>query len=132
MSALSTTAASADAGYVKSKVQGAAAQDANNLLLSAGFIGVTRVATAVDTILITDGIVIYQTAGGAFAATLPLAADAVGRIITFIKTDSAANAVTLTGAGAELINGANTNATLVAAQWDTARLYSDGTEWFAV
>jgi hypothetical protein len=62
---------------------------------------------------------------GAQAATLPLAADVAGQSITFKKTTANAVALTLTGAGAETIDGSNTNA-VIDAQFDTLTLVSDG------
>lgn len=68
---------------------------------------------------------------GAQAATLPLAADAAGQSITFKKTTANAVALTITGAGAETIDGSNTNA-VIDAQYDTLTLVSDGTGWHIV
>lgn len=66
---------------------------------------------------------------GAYALTLPAVADTqAGDFFDFIKTTASATAVTLTGAGAETINGSNTLAQ-PDAQYETLRLVSTGTVW---
>lgn len=66
---------------------------------------------------------------GAYALTLPAVADTqAGDTLRFLKTTSNAAAVTLTGSGAETIDGSNTLAT-VDAQYDTAVLVSTGAAW---
>lgn len=68
----------------------------------------------------------------AYALTLPAVADTqAGDRLTFVKTTSAAFAVTLTGNGAETIDGSNTLAT-IDAQYDTAILVSTGSAWIVV
>lgn len=79
--------------------------------------GEVTVVTETYSVLAGDAIVLVDSTGGAFTVTLP-AATGSGRILTFKKTDVAANAVTLDGAGAETIDGAATN-TDIDAQWDT-------------
>lgn len=65
----------------------------------------------------------------AYALTLPaVAGTQAGDRLTFVKTTAAAFAVTLTGSGAETIDGSNTLAT-IDAQYDCATLVSTGTEW---
>jgi hypothetical protein len=65
----------------------------------------------------------------AYALTLPAVADTqAGDEIAFVKTTAAAFAVTLTGSGAELIDGSNTLATIDAI-YDTAVLVSTGAAW---
>ena len=51
--------------------------------------------------------------------------------MTFLKTTSNAVAATLDGNAAETIDGATTLAT-IDAQFDTAILVSDGTQWIVV
>lgn len=63
--------------------------------------------------------------GGAFAATLPTAASAGnGATVAFKKTDASANAITVTRAGADTIDGATTKA--ISIQYDLVILVSDG------
>lgn len=61
----------------------------------------------------------------AFAATLPSAAAAAGQTFSLTKIDSTANAVTITRAGTDTINGATTY--VLGTQYKTATFYSDGT-----
>jgi hypothetical protein len=64
------------------------------------------------------------TQSGAYAVTLPPTRSLpVGSIVTVGKVDTSAFAVTLTGAGLDLINGSATNATaLPASNYAVARL----------
>ncbi len=63
--------------------------------------------------------------GGAFAATLPVAATAGnGATVYFKKTDSSANAITITRAGSDTIDGATTQA--ISTRYDCYGLVSDG------
>lgn len=63
--------------------------------------------------------------GGAFAITLPLAGalDELSRILIIKKTDASGNAVTVTRAGSDTIDGATTYA--LSAQYDTVVLIDD-------
>lgn len=86
--------------------------------------------TAVSTIS-TRNFYPCNATGGAFAATLPTAASAGnGATVVFKKTDSSANAVTITRAGADTIDGATTKA--ISTQYDTYALVSDGTSAWQV
>jgi hypothetical protein len=64
---------------------------------------------------------------GAIVPSLPAAATATGMHVAFKKTDSSANAVTITANGAELIDGATT--LVLGAQYSYAVLVCDGTGW---
>lgn len=68
--------------------------------------------------------------GGAFTVTLPSAVGLTDRVYTFVKTDVSANAVTVDGAGSELINGAATS--VLASQYDALRIISNGTKWLKI
>ena len=102
---------------------------------ASGFAGLglrVRSITTTATLSVNDdAVLLCDATGGAFTVTLPAAADAerlnFGMLYCVKKTDVSANAVTLDGAGAETIDGA-ANVSL-AAQFDTALLISDGTEW---
>ena len=61
---------------------------------------------------------------GAFAVTLPAALNSQGRQILIKKVDSSGNAVTVTRAGSDTIEGSNTVA--LAGQWDKTHLISNG------
>lgn len=67
----------------------------------------------------------------ALALTLPSAVKCAGGSFIFKKTTTDAQAVTVTGAGAETIDGANTHATMDA-QYDTITIVSDGVVWHVV
>lgn len=69
-------------------------------------------------------------AGAPIIATLPAAAAVPGEEYSFIKTDATANAVTIQGNAAELINNANTK--VLAAQYDKVRIISDGVKWHII
>jgi hypothetical protein len=76
-----------------------------------------------DAVLIT-----VDASGGAVVIALPAAATAVNRRIDFKKIDASANTVTLDPDAAETIDDA---ATLVlAAQYESVSLYSNGAEWW--
>lgn len=64
---------------------------------------------------------------GAFAVTLPTAVGIPGRIYVIKKVDASANAITVTSAGAETIDGAAT--VVLNAQWQVVRVVSDGANW---
>jgi hypothetical protein len=91
-------------------------------------------ALTADTLLNNeDYIVELDASGGAFTMTLP----AVGTVKTgkrylFKKVDVSANAITLDGDSAETIDGATTNATALAAQWDLVEIYNNGSEWLII
>ena len=75
------------------------------------------------------GIVFVDSTAAAFTITLPPAAKmGAGGWYFFIKTDAAANAVTLDGSGAETINGAATEAR-IDAQYDHMLVFSTGSNW---
>ena len=72
-----------------------------------------------------DTHVFAATAGGAFTATLPLASLAgKGKEIVFKKTDASANDFTVSKAGSDTLDGANTR--VLGAQYDYLRLVSNG------
>lgn len=79
-------------------------------------------------VMLADSVVQLDGTAAAVTATLPTAASAKGKVFRFIRTDSViANAATVKGAGAELINGANTLA--LSTQYKAYALYSNGTLW---
>lgn len=66
--------------------------------------------------------------GGAVAITLPSAASSTNKVFVIKKTDSSGNAVTVTRAGSDTIDGSNTYA--LSAQYDWVMIQSDGsTMW---
>ena len=90
---------------------------------------VTNKTSAATLTIAEVGVITADTTSGAFSLTLPAAATSAGAMYKIIKTDAAANAVTIDGNGAELINGSATYAG-IDAQYDTATVYCNGTAWF--
>lgn len=83
--------------------------------------------TTLDT---THYVVDVDASGGAITITLPTAASVNGREYVIRKLDSSGNAVTIDGYSAETINGAATK--VLSAQYATARIMSDGTNWIVL
>lgn len=77
-----------------------------------------------------DYTVLGNATGGAFTITLPAAASNPNRILAFKKIDSSANAVTVKGNAAELIDAANTN--VLSAQYAAILIHCDGTQWWII
>jgi hypothetical protein len=84
-------------------------------------------ATTVSTIYATY-LCDVTTAG--FTVTLPPAASHKGMRFTVIKTDASVNTLTLSGDGAETINGTNTKTTTT--QYAGWTVESDGTGWYII
>jgi len=83
-----------------------------------------------------EGQIVFCTSvGGAYSITLPSAATAgAGGWYTFIKTDAAANLITIDGSGAETIGEAGsalaTTYGVIDAIHDTVTMVCDGTSWY--
>ncbi|MGH8895493.1 MAG: hypothetical protein ACRDZ4_00375, partial [Egibacteraceae bacterium] len=77
--------------------------------------------TAIDDILLGTG------GAGGITLTLPTAASMFRRVLTVVKVDAAAGAVTVDGSGAETIDGALS--VLIASQYESVDFYSDGASW---
>jgi len=97
-----------------------------------GLISQVASKTAAYTLTTSDATILGDATSGAFNVTLPLASAATaGRIFTVKKIDSSGNAVTLTRAGSDLIDGANTFA--LSSQNSTVTVQSDGaSKWWIV
>ncbi len=85
--------------------------------------------TAAYTLTATDSVILADATSAAFTLTLPSASGITGRQYTIKKVDSSANAVTIASV-AGTIDGAATKA--LSAQWQAARVVSDGGNWFMV
>lgn len=83
--------------------------------------------TSAYTVTTDDEVIIADATGGAFAVTLLAASGRAGRVFWIKKSDSSANAVTVTAAGSDKIDGAATYA--LSAQYDSIGIISDGTNW---
>ena len=68
--------------------------------------------------------------GGAFQLNADSSSVNLGREYTIIKTDSSANAVTVSGFGFQTINGAAN--VVLSNQYDKVTIVSDGSNWFIV
>lgn len=68
--------------------------------------------------------------GGAFAANLPAASASSGMVVAFKKTDSSANAITITCDGSDTIDGASTQN--ISTQYDTYSISSNGVDAWEV
>lgn len=95
-------------------------------VLSGPFENVTSV-TGAYTALPGDSIIRVATAGGAFTVGLPSAVGLTGKVLTFIKSDSSSNLVTIDGSGTELIGGVQS--LKLHKQYEPERIVSNGTGW---
>lgn len=84
--------------------------------------------TANYTATATDHTILVDATAGVVTITLPAAAASVGREYAIKKIDASANAVTIDGNGAELIDGAATQS--LATQWKSMIIQCNGTAWF--
>lgn len=100
---------------------------ASQQLVTAAILAGINAKTASYTLTATDFFVPFDATSGACVATLPAVAAAVNQILVVKKVDSSGNAVTLTPAGAETIDGASTKA--ISTQWGLYAVISDGTNW---
>lgn len=91
-------------------------------------------AIATTTTLATsdlDSTIFADTQAGAFTVTLPAAASCKGRRLTFVRTGSGTNALTIDGNASENVDGSATHAACDAAR-DTVTIECDGSNWFIV
>lgn len=108
-------------GILGVQVQGSELKTTGNLTLQ-------YVAKAVAFTADTSGTYFSCDAtSAAFAVTLPPAATVTGRVYVFKKIDSAAHNVTVTGNGAETIDGSNTKA--LTSQYAKTMIISNGVGW---
>lgn len=77
-----------------------------------------------------DGLILADATAGALTVTLPSAANRKGHEVVVKRMNSGTNAVTVTAASGETIDGAATRA--LATQYDSLTLVSDGTNWVIV
>jgi len=64
---------------------------------------ITKIITASDTLLDSPALVMVDASGGAVTVTLPTGGSGVGKLIAIMKTDSSANAVTISPSTGETI-----------------------------
>ena len=92
--------------------------------------GAYRSVTTTGNVVSGDYLIVADAAGGAITMTLPPAALVPGRIYTFKRINSGANAVIVDPSGAETIDGAATYT--LSAQWNSVTIMSNGTAWFII
>lgn len=91
----------------------------------------SHVTTTTDITLTASNEVVYCDAtSGAITVTLPAAASNSGRRYYIKKIDVSANAVTIDGNGSETIDETTTK--VLASQYDSATIHTDGTEWWVL
>ena len=89
-----------------------------------------RNVTATGNVVSGDYLIVADAAGGAITMTLPPAALVPGRIYTFKRINSGANAVIVDPSGAETIDGAATYT--LSAQWNSVTIMNNGIAWFII
>lgn len=77
-----------------------------------------------------DSVVLVNATSGAKDITLPSASVVTGKQLKYKKTDASANAVTISGAGSETIDGSASYA--LTAQYKYVAIVSDGYNWYIV
>lgn len=83
--------------------------------------------TAAYTVTLSDYTVTVDASGGNVTVTLPTASSSTGYVFNIKKVDASANYVRVAGAGAETIDGTNTQD--VYTQWASVAVQSNGTSW---
>jgi hypothetical protein len=80
------------------------------------------------TVLNSDNVLLANCAGGAIIFSLPAAASAVGQVFFFKKIDASVNPMTIQANGSEVIDGSNTQSTVV--QYESFTMVTDGAAWY--
>lgn len=108
---------------------GATEQESTNAMLVRA---TPQVVTTTATLGINSGtVVLAASAGGAYTVTLPSAVTVPGIGFTIVKTDAAANTVTVGTTSSQTINGSTTYTGLTA-QYKVLRVVSNGANWLIV
>ena len=98
---------------------------ANDLLTNISGNPAFATVTAASALIVGDRVIAATNAGSSYALTLPLAATAgAGYVLEIKKTDGNSNAIVVTAAGSDHIDGATTKT--MATQYDYIKLISDG------
>jgi hypothetical protein len=80
--------------------------------------------------LTNQGVTLVNAAAGPIAVNLPAAVSSNGIVFIVKKVDATANAVTITAAGADTIDGSGTQPITV--QYDSLSVVSDGVSWHII
>lgn len=78
----------------------------------------------------THDVLLVNATSSNVTVTLPPAADKIGKMFHFKKTDATGNVVTVTGNASENIDVANTRA--ITTQYEAISIVSDGSNWFII
>jgi hypothetical protein len=89
-----------------------------------------KTTTTPYTVVATDRTLLIDATAGAKTVNLPTTASSKWRILDVKKIDASANTVTIDGSGAETIDGALTK--VIAFQYNSLTIQSDGTEWWVL
>ena len=89
-----------------------------------------RNVTTTGNVVSGDYLIVADATGGAITMTLPPAALVPGRIYTFKRINSGANAVVIDPSGVETIDGAATYT--LSAQWNSVTIMNNGIAWFII
>jgi hypothetical protein len=80
------------------------------------------------TVTLFDNVLLADASSGPITFSLPPAATATGRLFYFKKIDSTANPMTIQANGVEVIDGSNTQFTIV--QYEEFTIITNGTSWY--
>jgi hypothetical protein len=83
-----------------------------------------------STTLTNENTVLVDTTGGSIIITLPAASDNESKVYNIKRITGGVNTLTITPDGADTVDGASTK--LIATQWASLTIVSDGTAWFIV
>lgn len=126
--ATGTATPSADSGAGSAGTSAFASHEDHVHPLSASGWAPTVVAKTAAYNAVANDFVLANATGGPFAVTLPAAASNANSVISVKKTDSTANAVTISRTGADTIDGAASQS--IATQYEELNFISDGTNWW--
>lgn len=95
-------------------------------------LGVRDVTTITGNTTLTtaNDVVLCDCSGGAITVTLPAAATRTGKMFDIKKIDSSGNAATIDGNGSETIDDVTTK--ILASQYNSVTVMSDGSEWWVL
>lgn len=88
--------------------------------------------TATSEIEVVDQVIPLDTSGGAITKYLPFAATCRGQSYTFVKTNSALNAATISTLNSEVFNGGSATSLILVKQGDSVTVKSNGTGFYIV
>ncbi len=92
---------------------------------------ITASKTASYTLTASDSVVLVDATTAAVTITLPVASTVSGQIYHVKRTDSTTNTVQISRSGSNTIDGQN-NSIVLALQYTTISLVSDGANWFII